>query len=140
MEIGNVGAISTFVSKAEGVLESYNPAAAAANGKASSSSTSANNATSSSKSSGADAIGALFRAGGSSSSTAPNLAGPTVTAGGSVPKTAEARGKKEVADIKARLQVAGALAALGQEKYATAANAFLNCDLSNSSAYSHVSI
>lgn len=116
-------------------MESYNPAAAAASGKASA--TSSANAPSKTGS-GADAIGALFRAGGSSAASAPvpNLAGPSV---GAVPKTAEARGKKEIADIKARLQVAGALAALGQEKYSTAANFFLACDPTNSSAYSHVS-
>lgn len=144
LELHDYRTAANLVGKAEGVLESYNPAAAAAG---SGNRSSAANASSSSanigppgkggSTSGADAIGALFRAGGSSNQTrASNAAAASASSGGS--DAAQTRLKREVAQIAAKLQVTQGLALMGLGLYEAAANSFLSSDAQFSEGYNHV--
>lgn len=148
----NYSVVSTFVNKAEAVLETYNPMASAASAGSGSrggagASTSTTGGSSSiappskgASTSGADAIGALFRAGGGGDASA--AAGSAaegrsnVSAGGN---SAEARAKAEVARIQARLHVAGGLAALGQGRFESAATSFLAAEPQYAASFAHVS-
>ena len=84
---------------------------------------------------GADAIGALFRAGGSAASTSQRAAAAPPGAG----EAAQARIKKTVAQIRAKLQIVDGLAALGSGRYESAAMNFLASDPQFADSYSHVS-
>lgn len=146
MELRKYDIVASFVGKAEGVLESYDPAAAAASAggyRGSSSAASGFGGSSVGPSgkgtatSGADAIGALFRAGGSAGNdSGRNRAGVAAGVGGS--DAAQARLKRQVAELEARLQVSNGIAALGQGRYESAANAFLNADPQYADSYNNL--
>lgn len=86
--------------------------------------------------SGGDAIGALFRAGGSTTETS-SRGGVASAAGGDA---VQARLKKEVAQIQAKLKIADGLAALGLGRYETAARSFADADPQQADSYNHVSM
>ncbi|UZJ52238.1 hypothetical protein CBS101457_001558 [Exobasidium rhododendri] len=145
LELGEFHSISAYVSKAEGLLDSYNPLAAASSSSKSTTLGRSGSGVPPSKggsTSGADAIGALFRAGGSaganqsaSLSSATAQLSTTTTAAG---REAEAQGKRQIAEIRSRLNVAQGIAYLGMSKYNLAKSAFLDVDLSSSDAFSNM--
>ncbi|CAO1612849.1 unnamed protein product [Parajaminaea phylloscopi] len=154
LELQKYDVVSHSVAKAEGVLESYDPAAAAAaaasssaNGGARGSMSGAGSAAGLNASaigpagkgattSGADAIGALFRAGGSAGADA-NRSRPAQGSGVSG-DSAQARVQRHVAEIEARLKIAHALAALGTGRYDAAALLFLAADHECMDCYSNL--
>lgn len=144
----NYGNISTYVSKAEGVLDSYTPSAGGGLNKSAAAGSSSSGAIPASKTSGGsgtDAISALFRAGGSAG-TGPGAGNGSATvraaeAGRATSGTsAEARAKRETAEIAAKLQVANGLALLGLRRYEHAARVFLGCDPAFGQSYNNVSL
>lgn len=149
LEMQSYATVVAFVNKAEAVLETYNPAAAAgsAGGSARAGGTSTSTTSSiivppskGASTSGADAIGALFRAGGSAAASAAS--GDQAARGGSADggqgAAGETRVKNEVARIKAILCVAGGLAALGQGRFEAAATSFLATDPLYASSFAHL--
>lgn len=147
LELKEYHAISAYVSKAEGLLDSYNPlAAASSGGKSATSSQRAGSGMPANKggsTSGGDMIGALFRAGGSaasaetltlSSATAMLNAAPNQTS-----REAEAQGKRQVAEIRSKLNVAQGIAYLGMSSYKAARATLLEVEVARSEAYSNVS-
>lgn len=146
LELKEYHSISAYVSKAEGLLDSYNPLAAASSTSKSTSSARKGSGTVGNKggtTSGADAIGALFRAGGSAgASQSASLSSATAqlsSASSAANREAEAQGKRQVAEIRAKLNVAQGIAYLGMSKYNMAKSAFLDVEVSFSEAFSNVS-
>ena len=147
LELKEYHSISAYVSKAEGLLDSYNPlAAASSTSKAASTARTAGSGAPPNKggsTSGADAIGALFRAGGSAganqsaslSSATAQLTSASTPAG----REAEAQGKRQVAEIRSKLNVAQGIAYLGMSKYSMAKSVFLDVEVDYSEAFSNVS-
>lgn len=137
LELRDYPLVQGYVHKAEGLLEFYNPAAAAAS--ASASANSGQPAARGGTTSGADAIGALFRAGGSSDAAMmrSNMSneGPSTAA----QREADASSKRQVAGICAKLHVASTLAYLGLGRYREAATSALEVDPSSSKAFATVS-
>ncbi|SPO30713.1 related to COP9 signalosome complex subunit 1 [Ustilago trichophora] len=132
--------VQTFVSKAEGVLESYVPSGSAGGRKLSSLSTS-NIAppTKGASTPGADAIGALFRAGGSAAaSTAPTSSSSNAQAGSSGESASQIAARKLVAETGAKLRACDAIASLGQSLYETAAKLLLTIDPVHASSFSDI--
>lgn len=124
LRLGNWANVQTFVGKAEGVLESYVPSepagarkSAVASGVAPPSK-GANTA-------GSDAIGALFRAGGSSSAQTSANSGATARFGDNAKQNAS---KRLIGETGAKLKAANALAYLGQGRYEVAARYFSQLD------------
>lgn len=147
LDLKEYHSISAYVSKAEGLLESYNPLAAASssNGKAASSSRIGYGvpANKGATTSGADAIGALFRAGGSAgnqaSATLSSATAQLAPASTAAHREAEAHGKRRVAEIRSKLNVAQGIAYLGLAKYRLAKSALLEVDITTAEAFSNVS-
>lgn len=149
LELKEYHSISAYVSKAEGLLESYNALAAASsssnNGKAASSSRIGSGvpANKGATTSGADAIGALFRAGGSAgnqaSATLSSATAQLTTASTVAHREAEAHGKRRVAEIRSKLNVAQGIAYLGLAKYKLAKSALLEVDITTAEAFTNVS-
>ncbi|MCO5576896.1 hypothetical protein L7F22_030717 [Adiantum nelumboides] len=142
LELQQYGNIATYVSKAEGLLDSYNPNAATSSSAKASGSGSVQPASKGGTTSGADAIGALFRAGGSAGQTnaaTVSALSAQLSAGGagqtSAQREAEVQSKKQIANIAAKLNVAQGIAALGQGRYAAAAKCFLVGDSAAPDAY-----
>jgi COP9 signalosome complex subunit 1 len=142
LELKEYHSISAYVSKAEGLLDSYNPLAASSSSSKSTTLGRAGSGVPPSKggsTSGADAIGALFRAGGSSQSASLSSAtaqlNATTTAAG---REAEAQGKRQIAEIRSKLNVAQGIAHLGMSKYNLAKISFLEVDLGTNEAFSNV--
>ncbi|CDR88804.1 related to COP9 signalosome complex subunit 1 [Sporisorium scitamineum] len=130
--------VQTFVSKAEGVLESYVPSASAGGRKLSSLGT-LNIAppTKGATTSGADAIGALFRAGGSAA--APTTSSSSNTQGGSSGESAsQAAARKLVAETGAKLHAADAVALMCRGLYNAAAKILLSIDPAHSASFSDI--
>ncbi|ETS60177.1 hypothetical protein PaG_05718 [Moesziomyces aphidis] len=124
--------VQTFVSKAEGVLESYVPSSGAGQRKLSSlSTTSIAPPTKGGSTPGADAIGALFRAGGSSAASTPPSRPRGNTGGESASQVAAS---KLVAETGAKLRAANAVACIGQGRYEAAAKLLLSIDPAHSSS------
>ncbi|SPC63208.1 related to COP9 signalosome complex subunit 1 [Ustilago sp. UG-2017b] len=139
LRIENWTNVQTFVSKAEGVLESYVPSGSAGGRKLSSLSTS-NIAppTKGGSTPGADAIGALFRAGGSSAAQpAPTMSSST-QAGSSGESASQTAAKKLVAETGAKLRAANAIACIGQGRYEAAAKLLLSIDPAHSPAFTDI--
>lgn len=131
--------VQTFVSKAEGVLESYVPSGSAGGRKLSSLGTS-NIAppTKGASTEGADAIGALFRAGGSAAvSTAPSSSSNN-QAGASGENGTQTAARKLVAETGAKLRAADAVALMNRGLYETAAKILLSIDPTHSSSFSDI--
>ncbi|EPQ31263.1 uncharacterized protein PFL1_01448 [Pseudozyma flocculosa PF-1] len=150
LRLENYGNVQTFVSKAEGVLETYVPSGSGS-GSSSSGRKLSSAATGSSSSgsiapptkggttAGADAIGALFRAGGSSAASTSQTGGNTGSTsggsgGGSSSTAAEAAARRQVAEIAAKLKAAQALAALGLRRYESAARTLVSIDPTQATA------
>lgn len=131
--------VQTFVSKAEGVLESYVPSGGAGGRKLSSLGTS-NIAppTKGGSTPGADAIGALFRAGGSAPVPSASSASSSAQPGSSGESASQAAAKKLVAETGAKLRAANAVACLGQGRYEAAAKQLLTIDPAHSSSFSDI--
>lgn len=131
--------VQTFVSKAEGVLESYVPSAGAGARKLSS--LGASNIappTKGASTPGADAIGALFRAGGSSAiSTAPSSFS-NAQPGSSGEGASQVAARKLVAETGAKLRAANAVACIGQSRYEAAAKLLLSIDPAHSSSFADI--
>lgn len=147
LELQQYGNIATYVSKAQGLLDSYNPNAATASSSSAKASGSGSGQAvrKGGSTSGADAIGALFRAGGSagqtSSATVSSFSAQLAAGGAgqtSAQRDAETQSKKQIANIAAKLNVAQGIAALGQGRYTTAAKCFLIGDTAAVDAYSSV--
>ncbi len=120
--------VQTFVSKAEGVLESYVPSSGSGGRKLSSLSTSnIVPPTKGGSTPGADAIGALFRAGGSSAATTASTSTST-QAGSSGESASQIAARKVVAETGAKLRAANAIACIGQGRYEAAAKLLLTID------------
>lgn len=139
LQLHNYSTVATFVSKAEGVLESYNPSASVGSSGRSggTSSGSLGPPSKGATTSGADAIGALFRAGGSSSS---GVSAGTVRGGAGAMGSgdaAQARLKREVAQIQAKLHMANGLASLGLGRYEAAARSFLRIESQYAETFSN---
>lgn len=140
LDLQEYAAVSGYVNKAEALLDTYNPHAAAA-AKASSSGMPANKGGSTS---GADAIGALFRAGGSAGSSNPaslsSVTGQIQPASElmAAQRDAETQGKRHVREIKAKLHVAQGIAYLGLRRYRQAAQTFLDVAADTGDAYATV--
>ena len=133
LELHNFSNVSTFVSKAEGVLESYNPSAAAASASKHSGSFSSATGVPSARGGptpGGDVIGALFRAGGS----VGNEASESVASSNAESLRKKAAQSKGLRDLTAKLAAAGAVAQLGMGNYERAARAFLAIDPSAAGA------
>ena len=146
LELGEYHAISAYVSKAEGLLESYNPTAAASSSKKNPSAakgpSSVAPANKGGSTSGADAIGALFRAGGSAGTTgSASLSSATAQLNANVPanQETEAQGKRLVSEIRSKLNVAQGIAYLGMAKYELAKSQLLEVDLTSDGSFSNVS-
>lgn len=131
--------VQTFVSKAEGVLESYVPSGSAGGRKLSSLSTS-NIAppTKGGSTPGADAIGALFRAGGSSAASVAPSSSTNAQAGSSGESASQTAARKLVAETGAKLRAANAVACLGQERYEAVAKLLLSIDPAHSSSFADI--
>ncbi|PWN47457.1 hypothetical protein IE53DRAFT_390412 [Violaceomyces palustris] len=135
--LGNYSNVLTFISKAEGVLEQYIPSASANSRKLSSASGNIVPPSRGGSTSGADAIGALFRAGGSSASSnagggasANGSASTAVATGDSNGGTANGGAKRQVDEIRAKLKVANGLACLGLGEADQAARILVGIDAS----------
>jgi COP9 signalosome complex subunit 1 len=132
LELGEYHSIHGYVSKAESLLESYDPhaAAAAASGKSNTAASALGSAAKGGTTSGADAIGALFRAGGSAGmSNATPSAFQSASSIVNSRNDAESQGKKHVRRIRTRLLVAQALAFLGQSMFEQATRALLKIEV-----------
>lgn len=124
LRLENWANVQTFVSKAEGVLESYVPSGSTGARK----SVGAAGVVPPSKGGntpGGDAIGALFRAGGSSSAQSQSSSGAGARPGDNARQNAS---KKLVGETGAKLKAANALACLGQGRYELAARLFVQLD------------
>ena len=131
--------VQTFVSKAEGVLESYVPSGSAGARKLSSLGTSSiAPPTKGASTSGADAIGALFRAGGSASSAiaAATSSSSNAQAGTGGESASQAAARKMVAETGAKLRAADAVALMCRGQYSSAALMLLTLDPAHSSSLS----
>ncbi|PWY98094.1 hypothetical protein BCV70DRAFT_202271 [Testicularia cyperi] len=137
LRMENWSNVQTFVSKAEGVLESYVPSNSAGTRKLGS--IGASGIVPQSKGGttpGADAIGALFRAGGSSSAAASEgnqsmarlMRGSSGSAEGEASGSAQGSAKQLVAETGAKLKAASALAYMGQARYESAARLLVQLD------------
>lgn len=144
LELKDYHAISAYVSKAEGLLDSYNPLAAASSKTASSTRVGPGvPASKGGSTTGADAIGALFRAGGSAgnansatlSSATAQLSQVTTAAN----REAEVQGKRRINEIRCKLNVAQGIAYLGMSRYQLAKTALLEVDISTADFFSNVS-
>lgn len=130
--------VQTFVSKAEGVLESYVPSSGSGPGGRKMSSLGTSNIVPPSKGGstpGADAIGALFRAGGSAAATIAPSTSSGAQAGGSGENAQQAAARKVVAETGAKLRVANAIACMGQGRYEIAAKLLLSIDPAHASSF-----
>lgn len=140
LELQQYSLVQGYVSKAEGLLDSYNPAVASI--AANKSAHSGIPATKGGSTSGADAIGALFQAGGSMRPSEPltiTTASSLLNSGSSgIPREVEVEGKKQVLAIRAKLYVASGLSFLSLKKYKEAAVQLLDIDTASSNAYSSV--
>ncbi|CEH17473.1 COP9 signalosome, subunit CSN1 [Ceraceosorus bombacis] len=129
LELQNYTNVSTWVSKAEGVLETYNPNAAAASSSARKTSgagalsSSASVASKGGLGSGGDAIGALFRSGGSS--TREEMARASTSATSAAARRDQATADRGVKDLAARLSITAALVQLGMGNFEKAARIWL---------------
>lgn len=124
LRLENWANVLTFVGKAEGVLESYVPSGPTGSRK----SVGASGIVPPSKGGntpGGDAIGALFRAGGSSSAQSQTSSGAGSRSGDNARQNAS---KKLVGETGAKLKAANALACLGQGRYELAARCFVQLD------------
>jgi COP9 signalosome complex subunit 1 len=147
LELREYHSISAYVSKAEGLLDSYNPLAAASSSNKAASSSRSNTVSVPSKggsTSGADAIGALFRAGGSAGNSGQSASlsfatSQLASASTAVQREDEAQGKRQLAEIRSKLSVAQGIAYLGMSKYRLAKSSFLDVDISGSESFSNVS-
>lgn len=140
LDLKEYHAISAYVSKAEGLLDSFNPLAAASS-KASSSRVGPGQPSSKGGStSGADAIGALFRAGGSAgNANSATLSSATAQLSTAANREAEVQGKRRVAEIRCKLNVAQGIAFLGMSRYKLAKSSLLEVDISTADSFSSVS-
>ncbi|KAJ9474925.1 PCI domain-containing protein [Pseudozyma hubeiensis] len=139
LRLENWNNVQTFVSKAEGVLESYAPSGSTGGRKLSSLGTS-NIAppTKGASTAGADAIGALFRAGGSAGAQTTSASSSSNQAGSSGESAAQAETRKIVAETGAKLRAANAVAELGRRSYEGAAKILLTIDPAHSSSFSDI--
>ncbi|EST08794.1 Proteasome component (PCI) domain protein [Kalmanozyma brasiliensis GHG001] len=131
--------VQTFVSKAEGVLESYVPSGSAGGRKLSS--LGASNIAPpvrGASTAGADAIGALFRAGGSSAVATAASTSSSAQAGTSGESASQAAARKVVAETGAKLRAADAVALMSRGLYESAAKVLLNIDPAHSSSFSDI--
>ncbi|KAN0062535.1 hypothetical protein ACQY0O_005067 [Thecaphora frezii] len=130
LRLENFGNVQTFVSKAEGVLESYVPSGNSAGARKLSPAGASLVAppTKGGTTAGADAIGALFRAGGSSASQMHQSGNTSAAATGAGAAAAGTAAKRQVAEISAKLRAAQGLAALGLRQYETAAKTLVGLD------------
>lgn len=139
LRLGILTNVQTFVSKAEGVLESYVPSGNAGGRKLSS--LGASNIAPpvrGASTAGADAIGALFRAGGSSAATTATSTSSSAQAGSSGESASQAAARKVVAETGAKLRAADAVALMGRGMYETSAKVLLNIDPAHSSSFSDI--
>lgn len=144
LELKDYHAISSYVSKAEALLDSYNPLAAASSKTPSSQRIGPGvQANKGASTSGADAIGALFRAGGSASNAnSATLSSATAqltqvsTAAG---REAEVQGKRRINEIRCKLNVAQGIAYLGMSRYMLAMASLLEVDITTADSFSNVS-
>ncbi|SJX64615.1 related to COP9 signalosome complex subunit 1 [Sporisorium reilianum f. sp. reilianum] len=140
LRLENWSNVQTFVSKAEGVLESYVPSGSAGGRKLSSLGTS--NIAPPSKgasTAGADAIGALFRAGGSTAApTTSTSSTSNAQAGSSGESASQAAARKVVAETGAKLRAADAVALMCRGLYNAAAKILLSIDPAHSASFSDI--
>jgi COP9 signalosome complex subunit 1 len=143
LDLKEYHAISAYVSKAEGLLDSYNPLAAASSKSSSSRVGPGQPASKGGSTSGADAIGALFRAGGSAgnanSATLSSATAQLNQASTAANREAEVQGKRRVAEIRCKLNVAQGIAFLGMAKYKSAKTSLLEVDISTADSFTNVS-
>lgn len=131
--------VQTFVSKAEGVLESFLPSASVGEKKLSSLGTSnIVPPTKGASTAGADAIGALFRAGGSAAVPTAISSSSNAQAGSSTEDPTHAASRKRVDEISAKLRAVNAVAELGRRSYEKAAKILLSIDPALSSSFSDI--
>ncbi|MCO5590025.1 hypothetical protein L7F22_043994 [Adiantum nelumboides] len=137
LEMKEFNAIGGYVSKAEGLLDAYDPQAAAASAKSKASGSSASAMSKGGTTSGADAIGALFRAGGSAGSSTDRSRGEFQRASDMLPnqRESETQGKRHLREIRARLYVAQGLANMSLGRYGQAVISFLEVGADVGNAY-----
>ncbi|SNX87091.1 related to COP9 signalosome complex subunit 1 [Melanopsichium pennsylvanicum] len=138
LRLENWSNVQTFVSKAEGVLEGYVPSGSGAGGRKLSSLGASGIAppTKGANTAGGDAIGALFRAGGSAAvPTGPTSSSSNAQAGGSGESASQAAARKVVQETGAKLRAANAIACLGQGRYEAAAKLLLSIDPAHSASF-----
>ncbi|PWN33966.1 uncharacterized protein FA14DRAFT_124575 [Meira miltonrushii] len=137
LEMKEFNALGGYVSKAEGLLDDYDPQAAAASAKSKASGSSASTMSKGGTTSGADAIGALFRAGGSAGSSNDRSRGEFQRASDMLPnqRESETQGKRHIREIRARLYVAQGLANMSLGRYGQAVASFLEVGADVGNAY-----
>ena len=137
LEMKEYNAISGYVSKAEGLLDAYDPQAAAASAKSKANGSIASTMSKGGTTSGADAIGALFRAGGSAGSSTERSRMEFQRASDMLPnqRESETQGKRHIREIRARLYVAQGLANMSLGRYGHAVLSFLEVGADVGNAY-----
>jgi COP9 signalosome complex subunit 1 len=90
---------------------------------------------------GGDAIGALFRAGGSASASNGSASADLMSAGsGGGRGSREAKAKKVIRELQDKLHVANGIASLGLRRYDAALRSLSRVDINSSEPWNHVSM
>lgn len=137
LEMKEFNAVGGYVNKAEGLLDAYDPQAAAIFAKSKASGSSTATMSKGGTTSGADAIGALFRAGGSAGSSVSRSREEYNRATDLTPtqRESETQGKRHMREIQARLYVAQGLANMALGRYRQAVASFLEVGADVGNAY-----